>query len=260
MLSRVKIDKAIVLLVTILIVLLGVIALRFFTEDNTNKYTKVKEPEVQISRENEVKVQEIIEAKNEEVAEEHDEEIVSENVQEESMAEDVSSRAIKETRSVEVVQEESKQVTKPQVVEVPQETVQTGIPATYKGYNVSGKIEIPKTGVNLYVFSSQTVGGMEIASCILCSTGSLNINGNTIITGHNYRNGRLFSNNNSISIGDKIYITTVDNVRKEYTVYDKFLTTPEDASFYIRDTSNGPEITLSSCSDDDTQRVIILAK
>jgi len=145
MLSRVKIDKAIVLLVTILIVLLGVIALRFFTEDNTNKYTKVKEPEVQISRENEVKVQEII-------------------------------------------------------------------------------------------------------------------SGNTIITGHNYRNGRLFSNNNSISTGDKIYITTVDNVRKEYTVYDKFLTTPEDASFYIRDTSNGPEITLSSCSDDDTQRVIILAK
>ena len=43
-------------------------------------------------------------------------------------------------------------------------------------------------------------------------------------------------------------------------MYDKFLTTPEDASFYIRDTSNGPEITLSSCSDDDTQRVIILAK
>ena len=75
MLSRVKIDKAIVLLVTILIVLLGVIALRFFTEDNTNKYTKVKEPEVQISRENEVKVQEIIEAKNEEVAEEHDEDL-----------------------------------------------------------------------------------------------------------------------------------------------------------------------------------------
>lgn len=254
MLSRVNIDKAIVLLVTILIVLIGIIVLRFFTEDNLNKYTKVKEPDVQVSRVNEIKAVEIVEENKEEIISE-----IPENISKEDIVEDVSSRAIKETRSVEVAQESNCEEPK-KAAETSQEIIQAGIPVTYKGYNVSGKIEIPKTGANLYLFSSQTVGGMEIAPCILCSTGTLNISGNTIITGHNYRNGRLFSNNNNIVIGDKIYITTIDNVRKEYTVYDKFLKTPEDASFYIRDTSNGPEITLSSCSDDDTQRVIILAR
>lgn len=254
-----------VAVIIILITLLGIVVFRFFTEDNVKKYTKVEEPEKQISRENEIKIEENIEevlgqtiieeTVVDEIIEEVQEDIV---VQENQIVEDVSSRSGKEIRYTEPVQEN-------QIVEqtksiVVQEPVQNGIPAEYMGYSVAGRIEIPKTGANLYILSKQSVGGMEIASCILCSTGALNISGNTIITGHNYRNGRLFSNNNNISIGDKIYITTVDNIRREYTVYDKFLTTPEDASFYIRDTSNGPEITLSSCSDDNIQRVVILAK
>ena len=133
------------------------------------------------------------------------------------------------------------------------------ISSIYQGYPTVGKIEIPKTGVNMYILSNQTVGGMEIAACQLYSTGELNKSGKTLIVGHNYRNGKLFSNNNKLCTGDIIKITTLDGIVKTYTIYDKIITTPEDVSFLTYD-SNLPEIILSSCSDDNVSRVVIMAR
>ena len=64
----------------------------------------------------------------------------------------------------------------------------------------------------------------------------------------------------SLIIGDKIYITDNDGKKVTYTIYNKFETTPEDTSFYQRDTSGKPEVTLSTCTDDSKARLIILAK
>ena len=122
-----------------------------------------------------------------------------------------------------------------------------------------GKIEIPKTGVNMPILANQTVGGMEIAACMLFSSGSLNNSGKTLITGHNYRNGKLFSNNNNLQVGDLIYITTLDGKMLEYTIYNKIITNPEDVSF-LMNKSEDVEIFLSSCTDDDINRIVIMAK
>lgn len=140
------------------------------------------------------------------------------------------------------------------------EELQNSIPTEYKGYATIGKIEIPKTGVNIPILNQVTVNGMENAPCLLYSTGELNENGNNLIVGHNYRNGTLFSNNKNLKIGDKINITTLEGKRVEYTIYNKFVTTAEDVSYIKRDTNNKPEITLSCCTDDDQNRIIILAK
>ena len=45
-----------------------------------------------------------------------------------------------------------------------------------------------------------------------------------------------------------------------YTIYNKFETTPEDTSFYQRDTGGKPEVTLSTCTDDSKARLILCAK
>lgn len=123
-----------------------------------------------------------------------------------------------------------------------------------------GKIEIPKTGVDTPILNQVSVEGMKNAPCLLYSTGELNQNGNNLIVGHNFRNGTIFSDNKNLQLGDKIYLTTLDGNRVEYTIYDKFITTAEDVSYIKRDTNNKPEITLSCCTDDDEYRIIILAK
>lgn len=129
----------------------------------------------------------------------------------------------------------------------------------YKGFGVLGTIEIPATNLKYPVLEKVTTKSLETAVAFLYGTG-LNQEGNTVIIGHNYRNNLFFSNNKRLNIGDKIYITDNDGNRLEYNIYNKFETTPEDTSFYQRDTGGNSEITLSTCTDDSSARLIILAK
>lgn len=128
----------------------------------------------------------------------------------------------------------------------------------YKGFIMVGYIEIPKTNVKYPVLSEVTVKSLETAVAILTGPG-LNKPGNTVIAGHDYRNNTFFSNNAKLSTGDKIYITDTSGKTVTYTIYKKYQAAPEDASF-IRDTQGATEITLTTCTDDAKNRIIIWAK
>lgn len=130
----------------------------------------------------------------------------------------------------------------------------------FKGFVMKGTIEIPKTDVNLPVLAKATKDAIEVAVAIQYGVG-LNKPGNTVIVGHNYRNGQFFSNNKKLEVGDKIKITTKAEGEKTYIIYSKFPADQSDTSFFDRDTQGKCEITLSTCLDNDaTRRTIILAK
>lgn len=161
-----------------------------------------------------------------------------------------------------ILKEEKNEVNLQEDTILPVETEKRieAVPTEFKGFETIGKIEIPKTGVDIPILNQVTVKGMENAPCLLYSTGDLNQEGNNLIVGHNYRNGTIFSDNKKLTLGDKIYITTLEGERVEYTIYDKFITTAEEVSYIKRDTKGKPEITLSCCTDDDTLRIIVLGK
>ncbi len=129
---------------------------------------------------------------------------------------------------------------------------------TYKGFNVVGTIEIPAIDIEYPILQKVSKSSLETSVAMLYGAG-INQVGNTVIIGHNYRNGLFFSNNKRLNNGDKIYVTDNSKNRLTYTIYNKFETTPEDASFYSRDTAGKPEITLSTCNDDSSKRLIIFA-
>ena len=130
---------------------------------------------------------------------------------------------------------------------------------TYKGFNVVGTIEIPAIDIEYPILQKVSKSSLETSVAMLYGAG-INQVGNTVIIGHNYRNGLFFSNNKRLNNGDKIYVTDNAKNRLTYTIYNKFETTPEDASFYSRDTDGKPEITLSTCNDDSSRRLIIFAR
>lgn len=130
---------------------------------------------------------------------------------------------------------------------------------TYKGFGVLGTMEIPATNLKYPVLEKVTKKSIETAVAFLYGNG-LNQPGNSVIIGHNYRNGLFFSNNKKLNIGDKIFITDNTGNKVTYTIYNKFETTPEDTSFYQRDTDGKPEVTLSTCTDDSSARLIICAR
>lgn len=131
----------------------------------------------------------------------------------------------------------------------------------YQGFVMLGYITIPKTSVKQPILDSVTPDSLNAAVAALYpSNPKLNSPGNVVIVGHNYRNGKFFSDNNKLSVGDKIMIKDNNGTELTYTIYKKFQTTETDTSFYTRDTNGKAEITLSTCTDDSKARIIILAR
>ena len=132
---------------------------------------------------------------------------------------------------------------------------------TFKGFGVVGTMSIPAINFNYPVLEKVTPKSIETSVAVLYPVGQeVNQVGNLVIIGHNYRNGLFFSNVKRLQLNDKIYITDNSGNRLTYTIYNKFETTPEDTSFYQRDTNGKPEVTLSTCTDDSKARIIIFAR
>jgi len=131
----------------------------------------------------------------------------------------------------------------------------------YEGFVMLGYITIPKTNVKEPILDVVTPEALDTAVAVLYpSNPQLNEPGNVVIIGHNYRNGKFFSDNKKLSVGDKVLIKDATGRELSYTIYQKFQTSEQDTSFYTRDTNGVPEITLSTCTDDSKARIIILAK
>ena len=128
-----------------------------------------------------------------------------------------------------------------------------------EGYEVMGTIKIPKIGLEYPILSEVTKKSLETSVAILYGVG-LNQPGNTTIVGHNYRNGLFFSNNSKLSKGDTIDITDQSGQTIAYSIYDMFMTSPNDAEYMQRDTEGAREISLSTCNNDSSQRLVILAR
>lgn len=138
---------------------------------------------------------------------------------------------------------------------------QTKTKPRYKGFVMLGYITIPKTNVKEPILDTVTPESLNTAVAALYpSNPQLNQPGNTVIIGHNYRNGKFFSNNKKLSVGDKVKIKDASGTELTYNIYEIFETTEQDTSFYNRDTNGKAEITLSTCTDDSKARTIILAR
>ena len=148
----------------------------------------------------------------------------------------------------------------------------SGRKRTYLGdYEVKGTIRIPKTGIEYPILEKATVGSLAMSVGILtivtCDSittpvEELNVLGtNAFILGHNYRNGQFFSDNDQLEIGDEILVTDYTGQTITYNIYNMYYTTSDDVTFLDRELDpNTREITLQTCNDDSSQRLIIWAR
>ncbi len=129
----------------------------------------------------------------------------------------------------------------------------------YKGFNVLGRIEIPKTNVKYYLLDEYSPKALETSVVVIYGPG-VNQVGNTVIAGHNFRNGTFFSNNKKLENGDKIYITDLQGKKVTYEISNHYITDENDFKYAVRDTGGKRAISLTTCTDDSKNRLIILAE
>lgn len=131
----------------------------------------------------------------------------------------------------------------------------------FNGFTVAGSIEIPATNLKSPIIARAEYSKSALENAIVEIYGpGLNQVGNTTLAGHNYRNGNFFSNNKKLNIGDKIYITDLEGNRQSYTIYNKYEAAENESDYMTRDTQGAVEISLSTCTDDSSARLIIWAK
>lgn len=124
--------------------------------------------------------------------------------------------------------------------------------------SIIGLIEIPKINISYPILSNSDEDLLKISVCRF--SGPLpNRIGNLCIAGHNYKNNLMFSNLNSLVIGDNIFITDLNNTRLEYIIYNKFKV--KKTNLRCTENSNNVEITLITCNDNNnSERIVIKAK
>lgn len=130
----------------------------------------------------------------------------------------------------------------------------------YKGFDVIGTIQIPAINLKYPILEKNTKKSLETSVVLMYTANGINEVGNTVIIGHNYRNGTMFSNVKKLEKGDVIYITDLAGRKVKYTVYDKYRTSGNDGKYITRNTNGKREISLSTCTDDSKARTIVLAK
>lgn len=117
---------------------------------------------------------------------------------------------------------------------------------------VLGRIVIEKIDLDYIIFNDYSEELLKISICKL-----LENKGNITLIGHNYDNGKFFSDINKLENDDKISIF-MDNVEYKYIVYDKYEVFEEDLS--PLEGNNIQEITLITCNNFNKMRLIIKAK
>ena len=136
----------------------------------------------------------------------------------------------------------------------------TGSKKTFKGFTTVGTMKIPKINFEYPILEKMSTQSLATSVVALYPSGdNINQPGNTVIVGHNYRNGLFFSNLKKLSIGEKVYITDYRGTSITYTIYNKFEASESDTSFYDRDTAGKREISLSTCTDNSKARLVIWA-
>lgn len=81
--------------------------------------------------------------------------------------------------------------------------------------------------------------------------------GNYCIVGHNYKNGKMFGKLSQMEIGDTAILKDMSNKSVTYEAYSKYVISPTDVACTSQLTGGKREITLITCTNYGTQRLVI---
>lgn len=129
----------------------------------------------------------------------------------------------------------------------------------YKGYEVCAKLEIPAISLETDVLKTYSTEALKISVTKFWGADP-NTVGNFCIAGHNFKNKNMFSNLKELEIGDNLFIIDNEVGRVEYEIYNIYKVNPEDITCLNQDTNNQKEVTLITCTNDSSQRIIVKAR
>lgn len=130
------------------------------------------------------------------------------------------------------------------------------MPTEFKGFEIIGKLEIPKLNIDKYILKESTSKALKVSVTKLYGP-EINEIGNFCIAGHNYNT--MLKGINHLEKKDKIILTDVFGDCVFYEVYDNYQSSPKDVSCLNQNTGGEKEVTLITCTLGAINRVIVKA-
>ena len=130
-----------------------------------------------------------------------------------------------------------------------------------KGQKIIGIVEIKKIKVVFPIVEGTEKDNLHIAIGHMVKTSGIGEKGNCVIAGH--RGGKLgefFKNLHLLSEGDVIELTDLTGYIHKYEVYDSFIVEPTRMDVTYNNDPYDRTVTLITCEDNGTKRLIIKAK
>ena len=146
-----------------------------------------------------------------------------------------------------------------------EENEENQIDLEYKGYKVIGIVKIPKIEIEYPILE---IGNIDPENAKVPMKLSIikywgeNVNdyGNLSIAGHNNYDGTMFGKTKKLQIGDIVEMTDLTGQTIRYSIYDIFVTDPNDVSILLPKDEKIREVTLITCTNGNKERLILKAK
>lgn len=125
-------------------------------------------------------------------------------------------------------------------------------------YIVESIIRIPCLDLNYPVIADTSEELLKISLNKYWGPGPNEV-GNYCVVGHNYKSKKMFGRLSEIENGDIIEVEDMNGKVVQYSVYDRYAVDPEDTDCTSQLTGGRKEITLITCTNYGTQRLVVKA-
>lgn len=164
-----------------------------------------------------------------------------------------------------IIERENQEVVETFSMEIEKQNEVQNNDITMNGYKVIGIVKIPKIQIEYPILDLDTYNPEETKEPMKISIvkywgENVNDYGNLSIAGHNNYNGTMFGKTKYLENGDIVELTDLNNKTIKYSIYDIFVTNPNDVTILQTEDKSVREVTLITCTNGNKQRLILKAR
>ena len=126
-------------------------------------------------------------------------------------------------------------------------------------YETEAILEYPRLGISYPILSEQNESLLKISLCKYWGPAPNQV-GNYCIVGHNYASGKMLGKVLGAKIGDTFTLSDINGNTVTYKVYDIYKVDPDDVRCTSQLTNGKKEVTLITCKEYGTKRLIVKAR
>ena len=126
-------------------------------------------------------------------------------------------------------------------------------------YTVEAIIRIPRLEINYPVIAETSEELLKISINKYWGPAPNEV-GNYCVVGHNYKSKKMFGRLSEAVNGDIVELEGIDGEVVKYSVYDKYTVDPTDTRCTSQLTNGRREVTLITCTNYGTQRLVVKAR